>query len=149
MKPHIWNSRPHPNAGPRPFHIMEMPPSVLAHKHIGIPVYPGNTPEHVHERVRHGQEMRAPRLGLRDPPFCSRKTYIIPPHGQHLGASGAGQERSQQDSADREVRFFSDGVNEPGEFLWLNEPITRFFSKEWDAGRGILSRIEAPVPSQI
>ena len=50
---------------------------------------------------------------------------------------------------DRAVGLLRDCLKEPGEFLGLHEPIARFLSKELDAGRGILRRIEPPVSSQI
>jgi hypothetical protein len=84
-----------------------------------------------------------------DPPLGPGQAHIVPLHGQHLCASRTGQERGQQDRADSEVRLIGDGLKKPGEFLGLDEPIARFLSKHLDACGGILTIIQAPVPSQI
>jgi hypothetical protein len=100
MKPHIVNPRLHSNTVPGPFHIVEMANPVLSYKHIGVPLHPGKIAKRRDQRVGHGQEMRAPGLGLWDPPLGPGQTHIVPPHGQQLCASRAGQERGQQDCAD-------------------------------------------------
>ena len=97
----------------------------------------------------HGQEMRASRLRVWDSPLGPGQTHILPSHGQHLGASRAGQERGQHNRTDSGIRFLRDRPKEPREFLRLHEPIARFLSKHLDAGGGILPNIQAPVPSQI
>ena len=122
---------------------------IMSRKYIWNAFHPGQAPEQGDERVGHGQEMGATGLGVRDPPFRSGETHIVPPHGQHLGAARAGPERGQQDRTDRAVRLLRNRLKEPGEFLGLDKPIARFLSKELDAGRGILTRVEAPVPGQI
>ncbi len=92
--------------------------------------------------------MGAARLGLRYPPFRSGETHILPSHGQHLGASRAGQECSQQNRTDRGVRLFGYGLKEPRQFVGLYESIAWFLVKELDAGRGILPCMEPPVLRQ-
>ena len=146
---HILNPCRHPNTVPGPFHIVEMALPVLSHKHIGIPFHPGEVAERGDQGVGHGQEMRAPRLRVWDSPLGPGQTHILPSHGQHLGASRAGQERGQHDRTDSGIRFFRDRLKEPREFLRLHEPIARFLSKHLNARGGIVPRIQALVPRQI
>lgn len=123
--------------------------SAAQETHRGSPP-PWEASERGDQCVGHGQEMRRPALvcGIRQS-ARSGQTHIIPLHGQHLGPSGAGQERGQHDRTDRGIRFLRDRLKEPGEFLRLHKPIARFLSKELNAGGGIVPSIQAPVPSQI
>jgi hypothetical protein len=101
MKPHIWNPRRQSYAVPGPFHILQMAGTILTMKHLRSSFHPRQAPKPGDERVGLGQDMRPTGLGVWDPPLGLGQTHLVPSHGQHFGASRAGQERGQQDRADK------------------------------------------------
>src|SRR5215831_14225057 len=88
-------------------------------------------------------------FGVRNPPDRSREIHIVPAHGQHLSTTRAGEKCRQKEHTESEVGLLSDRPKKQREFLRLDEPIARFLWKKLDAGRRVLTRIQAPVPSQI
>src|SRR3990172_9601214 len=94
--------------------------------------------QHLDSFRRKGDSLRGSVLGVRDAPFVTLETDLIPFHSENVGLPGTGQQRQNHIVADSLVRLIGQRLKESRQFVWLNETVAGLQLEFFDPGSGVL-----------